>query len=194
MTLPDWLDPLPDAEQMRATDRWAIEEQGVPSLQLMERAGRGLAALVEEVGPTGRVAILCGGGNNGGDGFVAARLLREAGRDVVVAVTTDLAKYEGDAKANLDLLEERPRPFDPSILDGAAVAVDALLGTGFSGEVREPVRSAVEALNAADLPVVACDVPSGVDASTGEVAGPAVRAVATGTFHAAKPGLWVAPG
>ena len=192
--LPDWLDPLPDAEQMRATDRWAIEEMGAPSLDLMERAGRGLAELAEEVGPTGRVAIVCGGGNNGGDGFVAARLLRQAGREVVVGVTSDLGKYEGDALANLERLEERPSPFDPSLLDGAAVAIDALLGTGFAGEVREPIRSAIEALNAASVPVVACDVPSGVDASTGAVDDIAVDAVSTATFHRAKPGLWIAPG
>ena len=72
-----WLTPLPDAEAMRATDRWAIEERGIPSLELMERAGEGLAALVAEVAPDGPVAIVCGKGNNGGDGLVAARLLRE---------------------------------------------------------------------------------------------------------------------
>lgn len=192
--LPDWLDPLPDAEQMRATDRWAIEERGVPSLDLMERAGQGLARLTEDVAPSGRVVVVCGGGNNGGDGFVAARLLRQAGREVVVAVTTGLEKYEGDALANLERLEERPAAFDPSMLDGAAVAIDALLGTGFSGEVREPIRSAIEALNATALPVVACDVPSGVDASTGAVDDIAVEATCTATFHRAKPGLWIAPG
>ena len=93
--LPDWLEPLPDAEQMRATDRWAIEEQGVPGLKLMERAGEGLAELVDHVAPTGRVVIVCGGGNNGGDGFVAARLLRQAGRDVGVFVTSDLGVLQG---------------------------------------------------------------------------------------------------
>ena len=192
--LPDWLEPLPDAEQMRATDRWAIEEQGVPSLDLMERAGQGLARVTEDVAPSGRVVIVCGGGNNGGDGFVAARLLRQAGREVVVAVTTELEKYAGDALANLERLDERPAPFEASMLDGAAVAIDALLGTGFSGEVREPIRSAIEALNRASLPVVACDVPSGVDASTGAVDDIAVEAVCTATFHRPKPGLWVAPG
>jgi NAD(P)H-hydrate epimerase len=194
MALPDWLEPLPDAEQMRATDRWAIEERGVPSLDLMERAGRELAELAHDVGSTGRVVIVCGGGNNGGDGFVAARLLRQVGREVVIGVTTDLEKYKGDALANLERLDERPVPFEPAMLDGAAVAIDALLGTGFSGEVREPIRSAIEALNEASLPVVACDVPSGVDASTGAVDDIAVAAVATATFHRPKPGLWIAPG
>ena len=78
MTLEPWLVALPDAEAMRATDRWAIDELGVPSLDLMERAGAGLAALVADVAPEGPVAIVCGKGNNGGDGLVAARLLRAA--------------------------------------------------------------------------------------------------------------------
>jgi hypothetical protein len=130
----DWLEPLYDAEQMRATDRWAIEEQGVAGLDLMERAGEALAREADDVAPTGPVVIACGPGNNGGDGFVAARLLRSAGREVRVAVTGDLEKYKGDAKANLDRLPGgAPVPFDRGLLDGAAVVVDALLGTGFSG-------------------------------------------------------------
>lgn len=194
MPLPDWLDPLPSAEEMRATDAWAINERKIPSLELMERAGAGLADIVEEVAADGPIAIVCGGGNNGGDGFVAARLLRARGREVRVAVTSDLDRLTGDAKANLDALGERPAPFTPAVLDGAAVAVDAILGTGFAGEVREPARSAIVALNDAGVPVVACDVPSGVDATTGAVDDIAVTAVGTATFHRAKPGLWIAPG
>ena len=81
--------PLPDAERMRATDRWAIEERGIPSLELMERAGRGLAEAVAGLVPEGPLAVVCGPGNNGGDGYVAARLLREAGRDVRVLALVD---------------------------------------------------------------------------------------------------------
>ena len=195
MTLPPWLDPLPDAEQMRAIDRWAIDEQGVPSLELMERAGEGLADVISETAPSGLVVVLCGGGNNGGDGYVAARLLREAGREVRVVALSDTAKLDGDARENHERLPgEPPQEWSPDALSGAAVAVDALLGTGFSGDVREPVRSAICALNDLDAPVVAADVPSGLDASTGVVADVAVRADATATFHQAKPGLWIAPG
>ncbi len=195
MRLPAWLAPLPDAQRMRATDRWAIEERGVPSLDLMERAGEGLARAVDRVAPEGRVAVVCGKGNNGGDGLVAARLLREGGREVAVLGVGELSELRGDAKANLDRLpDDLPAPFAAGALDGAAAIVDAILGTGFEGEPREPAKSAIEAINACGAPAIAADVPSGVDASTGEVAGSAIRASATATFHAAKPGLWIAPG
>lgn len=194
MSLPDWATPLPDAPQMRATDRWAIDELGIPSLDLMERAGAGLARVTAEVAPEGPVVVVCGPGNNGGDGFVAARLLHDDGRDVTVLAVVDADAYTGDARANLDRLPVPLRPFDPAALAGAAVAIDALLGTGVTGAPRPPADAAVAALNALDAPVVAADVPSGVDASTGEVAGDAVRAVATATFAAAKPGLWIHPG
>ena len=196
MSLPGWLEPLPDAAQMRATDAWAIGEQGVPSLGLMERAGEGLADLVAERVPRGRIVIVCGKGNNGGDGLVAARLLRQRGREVDVLCTGPLEDLRGDAKASLDrLLGPPPAPFvSPVALEGAAGIVDAVLGTGFAGEPRDPALSAIRAINAAGTTVVAADVPSGVDASTGEAAADTVRADATATFHAAKLGLWVRPG
>jgi ADP-dependent NAD(P)H-hydrate dehydratase / NAD(P)H-hydrate epimerase len=196
MTLPGFLRGLPDAARMRDTDRWAIGERGVPSLDLMERAGAGLAALAAEVASDGPVAVICGKGNNGGDGYVAARVLREAGRDVRVLATAAVDELRGDARTNAERLPgPAPEPFPAAgALEGAAVAVDALLGTGFSGEPRGAAAEAIEALNAWGGAVVACDVPSGVDASTGEAAGAAVRAVATATFAAAKPGLWINPG
>jgi NAD(P)H-hydrate epimerase len=197
MTLPEWLDPLPDAAQQRALDEWAIRERGLSGLALMERAGAGLADLVLRAGPTGRVAVVCGKGNNGGDGFVCARRLRELGREVDVLLVGPADELKGDALANYQRLPEpRSAPLAPGALHRAAVVVDAILGTGFSGQPREPVRGAISAINggAGDQVVVACDVPSGVDASTGEAAGEAVRAYATATFHAAKPGLWISPG
>src|SRR5437763_970418 len=195
--LPEWLEPLPDAEQQRALDRWAIEDVGIPGIELMERAGRGLAALVAERAPQGRVVVVCGKGNNGGDGLVCARVLRERGRDVRVLTLADPQEYQGDARTNLERLPgEEPRGFAPHRLTGAVAVVDAMLGTGFAGTSREPVTSAIEAINdcSDQAAVIACDVPSGVNGSTGEVAGAAVRAAATATFHAAKPGLWIAPG
>jgi NAD(P)H-hydrate epimerase len=197
MALPDWLDPLPDAEQQRALDEWAIDELGIPGIELMERAGSGLAEAGQRIVPTGQIAVVCGKGNNGGDGFVCARLLRELGREVRVLLLGSPDELRGDASANCKRLPGAPpEPFDAAALEGSEGVVDAILGTGFSGEPREPAAGAIEAINdaARSAVVIACDVPSGVDASTGEVLGAAVRARATVTFHAAKPGLWIAPG
>jgi ADP-dependent NAD(P)H-hydrate dehydratase / NAD(P)H-hydrate epimerase len=193
MTLPPWLHGLPDPERMRTTDTWAIEEREIPGLELMERAGRGLADVVGEVASSGPVAVVCGKGNNGGDGYVAARLLREDGREVRVLAVAPVEELRGDARANADRVDGI-EPFDAGGLDGCAVAIDALLGTGFSGVPHGAVRQAIAAVRTSGLPVVAADVPSGVDAATGVVEGEAVRATATATFAAAKPGLWINPG
>jgi hydroxyethylthiazole kinase-like uncharacterized protein yjeF len=223
--LPDWLDPLYDAAEMRACDAWAIDEQGVPSLDLMERASLGLARLTARLALPGLpIRIVVGAGNNGGDGLAAARLLREEGRVVDVLAVTPLEKLSGDARVQLERLPgEPPEPFDPARLAGSGAIVDAMLGTGFDGEPRQPVAGAIAAINAVagggaravagqpapgagettgrggagsdgGPPVVACDVPSGVDASTGAVVADAVRADATATFHGSKVGLHVAPG
>jgi hydroxyethylthiazole kinase-like uncharacterized protein yjeF len=200
-SLPDWLTPLLDAETMRAVDRWAIDVRGVPSLELMERAGAGVTRAVERLAPDGPVAVVCGKGNNGGDGLVVARLLREAARSVTVVCAAPPGDFAGDARVNLErlpgeapleLTEDRER--SERTLTEATVIVDALLGTGFQGEPRGTIGEAIEAVNAARTPVVSVDVPSGVDASTGVASGAAVRAAATVSFHAGKPGLWIAPG
>jgi hydroxyethylthiazole kinase-like uncharacterized protein yjeF len=196
MSRPHWLEPLPDAALMRAVDRWAIETKGIPSLDLMERAGEGLARVIAEHVPAGRIVVVCGKGNNGGDGLVAARLLRAAGREVEVLGAWDRSSsLSGDAAAQLERLPgPAPVPYDVARLAGAGGIVDALLGTGASGAPKAPIASVIEEVNTARAKVIAADIPSGVDASTGEVAGAAVRAAATATFHAAKPGLWIAPG
>jgi hydroxyethylthiazole kinase-like uncharacterized protein yjeF len=210
-TLPEWLTPLPDAATMRGVDRWAIEQRGVSGLDLMERAGAGVARAVERLSPDGPVVVVCGKGNNGGDGLVAARLLRDVGRDVTVACIAAPQEFSGDARENLSrlpgagpvqlALEDRQGAGRASstILEGAAVIVDALLGTGFQADrsqagMRGPVAEAIDALNAASAPVVSVDVPSGVDASSGVVSSTAVHASVTVTFHAGKPGLWIRPG
>ncbi len=173
-----WLDPLCDAEGSRAVDAWAIEEQGIPSAQLMETAGTALAEAVASLSPQGPVRIVCGKGNNGGDGLVAARHLRSTGFEV------ETVELWGD---------EVPGDLD-AWLAGSGAVVDAIFGTGFSGAPREPASAAIDAINRSGAPVVACDIASGVDASSGEIAGAAVEADLTVTFHAAKLGQRIAPG
>jgi len=191
-----WLQPLYDAEGMRATDRWAIEEQGIPSLNLMEAAGRALAEAVVELAPRGPVRIVCGKGNNGGDGFVAARLLREVGFAVEALLLWPADEVKGDAAANLARTEAHEVAAGEigARLSGSGAIVDAIFGTGFSGAPREPAAAAIAAINECGAPVVACDVASGVDAASGEVAGAVVGADLTVSFHAAKLGQLVAPG
>jgi NAD(P)H-hydrate epimerase len=197
--LPEWCEPLLDSPRMRSVDRWAIEQRGIPSLDLMERAGVGVAHAVGQLAHDGAVAILCGKGNNAGDGLVVARLLREAGREVTVVCLAAPEELAPDARANLERLPgESPltlaQPMARAAIEHAAVVVDALLGTGFEGAPRGAVANAIEALSGAPGRVVSVDVPSGVDASTGVVAGAAIEADLTVTFHAAKPGLWIHPG
>jgi ADP-dependent NAD(P)H-hydrate dehydratase / NAD(P)H-hydrate epimerase len=194
--LPDWLDPLYEADEMRACDAWAIEQAGVPSIDLMELASVGLARLTAQLARPGLpVRIVVGPGNNGGDGLAVARLLREEGRVVDVLAVAPLDRLRGDARVNLERLPGAPpEPFEAAALEGSGAIVDAMLGTGFGGEPREPIAGAIAAMDAQDAPVIACDVPSGVDASTGEVVAAAVHADATATFHGSKPGLHVVPG
>jgi len=190
-----WLDPLYDAEGMRAVDRWAIEEMGVPSLELMEAAGRAVAEAVGEMAPEGPVRVVCGKGNNAGDGLVAARYLAEAGFEVEALLLWPAAELSGDAAANLERFRAEYVSGDlASRLEGSGAVVDAIFGTGFSGEPREPALAAIDAIDACGASVVACDIASGVDASSGEVAGTAVEADLTVSFHAAKVGHRIAPG
>jgi NAD(P)H-hydrate epimerase len=154
-------EPLYTAAEARAA------EEGQDVTELMERAGAAVAReLLERFPDARRIAVVCGGGSNGGDGRIAARILREQGRDAV----------------------------ETTAVEQADVVVDALFGTGFRGEPRPEAAETIERINAADAPVLSVDVPSGVDASTGEVAGAAVRADVTVTFHGRKVGLAIAPG
>jgi hydroxyethylthiazole kinase-like uncharacterized protein yjeF len=190
-----WLKPLFDAEGMRGVDRWAIEEVGVPSLELMEAAGRGVAEAVAGLAPQGPVRVVCGKGNNGGDGFVVARLLRGMGFEVEVLMLWPGEELRGDAAANFERFGgELVEGGVASRLAGSGAVVDAIFGTGFEGAAREPADEAIRAINDCGAPVVACDIASGVDASTGEVLGEAVEADLTVTFHAAKFGQRIAPG
>jgi ADP-dependent NAD(P)H-hydrate dehydratase / NAD(P)H-hydrate epimerase len=197
--LPDWCELLLDAPRMRAVDRWAIEERGIPSLDLMERAGEGVARVVERLAHDGPLVVVCGKGNNGGDGLVAARLLRVAARDVTVVCLAPARELSPDARVNFECLPgEPPLQFDEpaarEAIERAVLIVDGLLGTGFAGAPHGAVATAIEVVNEAPAHVLSVDVPSGVDATTGIVAGAAVQARETVTFHAAKPGLWINPG
>jgi NAD(P)H-hydrate epimerase len=189
-----WLEPLHDAQTMRAVDAWAIEERGVPSLDLMEAAGRAVAEAAEAVARSGAVRVVCGKGNNGGDGLVAARHLAASGHEVEVLLLSPPDQLSADARANLDRYDGTVREFEAGALTGSGVVVDAIFGTGFEGAARDPAATAIAEINDCGAPVVAADIASGVDASNGEVAGAAVKAAVTVSFHAAKLGHWIAPG
>src|SRR5918994_4366966 len=194
-SLPGWLDGLYDPDEMRAADRFAMERRGILELELAEKAGAGLAAAAAEAAGGRPICVVVGPGNNGGDGLISARLLRETGHEVDVIAPIALDDLAGVPRTNLERLPgASPRPFDPAALEGSGAIVDALLGTGFEGVVREPLAGVIASINAAGAPVVAADVPSGVNAATGEVEGPAIRAEVTTTNHAPKIGLYVAPG
>jgi ADP-dependent NAD(P)H-hydrate dehydratase / NAD(P)H-hydrate epimerase len=189
------MEPLLEAGETKELDRWAMQEKGIAGEELMERAGEGLADVVARRAPAGRITIVCGKGNNGADGIVAARHLRAAGREVEVLLVWPPEWMGEDAQKQLKRLPgPKPLAFEAGRLNRANVLVDALLGTGSSGAPRSPADQVIAEMEAAKAPVIACDSPSGVDASTGEVAGPAVHCIATATFHRPKLGLHIRPG
>jgi NAD(P)H-hydrate epimerase len=202
--------PAISAETMTGADRRA-QALGYPEQRLMEHAGTAVAAaaraLAKDLGRwgDGPIVVMCGPGNNGGDGFVAARRLALAGGSVIVAFVAADARPQGATAArNWDRIArdsgivkvQLPVARDVAMfglgVEKAAVVVDALLGTGVRGALREPIRSAVEVIGraqAAGVPVVAVDTPTAVDLSSGEPSDPAVRADLTVTFHRPKTGL-----
>lgn len=193
-------------EQMREYDRLAIEEYGVPGALLMENAGRGAADIVEQyLRPSGAAAIICGGGNNGGDGFVIARHLTNRGYFVRTYLVAEKEKLTGDAALNMAIFEKMngeivdcraPEALALRLdeLETSDVIVDAMLGTGLTKEVRGPIHDAIRLINLAPPPKVAVDIPSGISADNGRVLGVAVQATATATFGFLKRGLLLFPG
>ncbi len=182
-------------EQVREVDRRALAEFGLLGLVLMENAGRNSAELLRSLGIAGRVVICCGKGNNGGDGFVIARHLENAGVDVRVLLCVDSTSLAGDAATNFHVLQQAKTPMvlTPSDwqteLADADWIVDALLGTGTQGIVREPFSSVIAAINRSGRPVFSIDLPSGLDCDTGQPLGCCIRATHTATFVARKPGF-----
>ncbi len=186
-------------EQMRSLDRLTIEKYGVLGELLMERAGRWVAVVVGEIlrqaGGTSAVAV-CGRGNNGGDGFVAARYLAQMGFRAEIVLAADPESLKGDALLNFKRAQEAQIPwrrFDGT-LPKADVIIDALLGTGISGAPRGEIADAIERINEANSIVVSVDIPSGVNGDDGTAPGSAVEACATVTFAFPKLGHFVHPG
>jgi hydroxyethylthiazole kinase-like uncharacterized protein yjeF len=196
-------------DEVRAVDRWAIEEIGVPGVVLMENAGRSCAEFIRgrlKGTAQPRVCVSCGAGNNGGDGYVIVRHLKNAGFDVRAVVCASREKITGDARINLDILERLGQAIewlDPSNPDapdrvrtaaaGAHIVVDALFGTGLQGELRAEYRRIVDAINGLKIPIMAVDIPSGLDCDTGRPLGSAVHATWTVTFVAVKKGFAANP-
>jgi NAD(P)H-hydrate epimerase len=188
-------------EQSRALDRKVIEEGGVPGVVLMENAGRGAAELLLQLGVKGSVLVCCGKGNNGGDGFVIARWLDNAGAAVRVLLFARPEDLSGDAAIMYHIIE-RNGPFIKILhslnvdeatlgreLETAEWVVDALFGSGLQGPVRPPFDKIIEAINASRAQVLAVDIPSGLDADTGRPQGPTIRTHHTATIAAAKQGF-----
>lgn len=188
-------------QQTRDVDRRAVAEYGMSSLVLMENAGRGVADLLCRLGTTGPVVICCGKGNNAGDGFVVARHLDLREVHVRVLLWADVDDLSDDAAANFGILQQAAVPMElfgnqhdeirlARQLADAQWAVDALLGTGSKGVPRPPLDAVIEQLNDSQVPIVAVDLPSGLDCDTGEAAPTTIRACHTCTFLAAKPGFF----
>jgi len=191
-------DDLYSAAQVRAFDRVAIDELGIPGYTLMERAGEAAFTVLRETWPDARrVVVVCGGGNNGGDGYIVARLAREAGLDVTLLRLGDPAKLAGDARRAADAwlaAGGSSEPFNGAHLAAADVVVDAIFGTGLERPVTDSWAEAVTAINTSGAAVLALDIPSGLHAERGVALGVAIHAAATVTFIGVKPGLLTGAG
>ncbi len=192
-------------DEVRAFDTWAINTLGIPGVVLMENAGRSCAELIEEKlrgvdDPT--VCIFCGTGNNGGDGYVIARHLLNSGFRANVVICGDRNKIKGDAKINLDILESMGQSVEQinltgenvndrveTLTAGSDMIVDSLFGTGLNGRLSEAYKQLIDSLNTRDRPILAVDIPSGLDCDTGEPLGAAIHADYTVTFAALKKGF-----
>ncbi len=202
---PDKKCVLMTKDQVRAVDSWAINTLGIPGVVLMENAGRSCAELIKDklkdiVEP--KVCIFCGTGNNGGDGYVIARHLSNSGFEVVVVICGNREKVKGDAKINLDILERLGQPIEQlnpgdgdvparvkAFAADADMIIDGLFGTGLSGQLSDDYEQLIDTINACNCPILAVDIPSGLDCDNGQPLGAAIRASDTVTFVAVKKGF-----
>lgn len=184
-------------QQVREIDRRAIAQYHIPGVVLMENAAIAVAEVVYDVldnNCSGQVLILCGGGNNGGDGLAVARHLHNRGASVRIALTSDPSKYRNEAMVNWQIVQAmnlRTGPADPDQIrqTQALLIIDAIFGTGLAEPPREPFGQIVQAVQDSRLPVLSIDVPSGLDCDTGRPLGPCIRAARTITFVAEKAGF-----
>jgi NAD(P)H-hydrate epimerase len=184
--------------QIRQIDRRAIQEYRIPAVVLMENAARGVAQVAWQMlgdNRAGPILIVCGGGNNGGDGLAAARHLHNGGAQVSILLTSDPAKYSGEAKTNWDIVTAMKIPTagaGPAAIAATkpALVLDAIFGTGLSQPPRPPFAQIVQAMQDLAAPILAIDIPSGLDCDAGTPLGPAcVKATHTATFVAQKAGF-----
>ena len=187
-------------DEMKSLETLFMSETGTPSILLMEHAAQGVAAAISRHAPkSARVLFLCGPGNNGGDGCAAARLWMQRGGKADVWLLKSPSQMKGDAGVNACLLNSCGASLNvlyneaPEVPKDCAAIVDALYGTGLSRELSGAALAAVQRMNESGLPVIAADIPSGVDGATGQVLGDAVHARETVTFHRAKHGLLLYP-
>lgn len=186
--------------EMQGLDRKAIEEIGIPSIVLMENAGRGVSEVALDMlgdAPRKRVAIFCGTGNNGGDGFVAARYLARQGPELCVYILGEKSHVKNDPGINLNILEKmgvKINEIASPININVDLVIDAIFGIGLKGEVKEPVRGIIMDLNKQNIPILSVDVPSGLDADSGEVLGQAIKAKKTVTIEFPKKGFYINKG
>jgi NAD(P)H-hydrate epimerase len=190
--------PSLSRDQVRNVDKVAIDQYGIPGIALMENAGRGAAEVIDRIAPDGPIVILCGPGNNGGDGYVIARHLELAGRQVQIVSVVELQRLSGDAETNASIADHAeiaisiatdPDQIERAVADSATI-VDCLLGTGAKGPLRGIYADAVKVANEKQNAVrIAIDIPTGLDCDTGVAADPTFQANHTITFVAKKIGF-----
>jgi hydroxyethylthiazole kinase-like uncharacterized protein yjeF len=192
-------------DEVRAFDSWAINKIGIPGVVLMENAGRTCAELIKERLkdiPAPKVSIFCGTGNNGGDGYVIARHLINSDYDITVVICGDKSKIKGDAKINLEILQRMDCNIEQLDLKGENISeqvtafaanpdmiVDAIFGTGLKGVLRGEYKELIDSINYRGCPILAVDIPSGLDCDTGRPLDTAIKAELTVTFAAVKEGF-----